>query len=454
MKLLAALLLTLALAAPAADPQRGKKIYVRGEGSSPIEAVVDAEGTVVVPATVLRCVNCHDYDGRGKAEGGVKPSNLQWSELTKTYATASRSHPPYTPSTLKRAITMGIDPAGNELDRVMPRYRMSARDADDLVAYLQTIGRVSDPGLTDDTIRIGVLLSPDRERADAVRAVVTNFFDGLNRAGGMYGRRLEPRFAPLPAAADERRDAVTRFLDTEQPFALTASSLLGAEEPLAALLEEREIPSLAAFSGDAPESRYVFRLLGSSAEERAALRAAAAGEVLELSDATPLSSIGNATALLVTSRRERLDDVLRAAAALDPPPQILVPSSIAGEALFAAPASLDRRITVALPSGPPHLTAEGIRELQSLSPRATTHPQTTAAALASAKILAEAIRRTGVGLSREKLIDTLEGFYNLPTALTPPITFGPATRVGTRGAWLAEVDLRTKTLVNGRWQAR
>ncbi len=448
----AALLLTLAVAASAADPQNGKKIYVRGEGSAPVEAVTDAEGTVVIPATVLRCVNCHDYDGRGKSEGAIKPSNLQWSELTKKYTTGARKHPPYTVSTLKRAITMGIDPAGNELDRVMPRYRMTARDAEDLVAYLQILGRVTDPGLTDDTLRLGVLLSPDRARAEAVRDVVSGVFDSVNKAGGMYGRRVELRFAPLPEDASARRDAVAKFLDTEQPFALTASSLLGAEEPLAALIEKREIPSLAAFSGDAPELRYLFRLLGSDAEEIAALRAFASGNVLELHDATPLASMQDAKTVLVLSDRERLPEILRAAAALDAPPRILVPSSAAGDALFAAPPSLDERITVALPVGQPHLTPEGRHELKLLSPRTAAHMQTTAAALAAAKITVEALRRSGRDLSREKLIETLEGFYNVPTLVTPPITFGPTIRAGTRGAWLAEVNLRDKTLANGRWQ--
>lgn len=448
----AALSFLLAIAAFAADPQHGKKIYVRGEGSAPIEAVMDAEGAMVVPATILRCVNCHDYDGRGKREGGVQPSNLQWSELTKKYATAARSHPPYTATTLKRAITMGIDPAGNDLDRVMPRYRMSARDADDLVAYLQTLGRVTDPGLSDDAVRIGVLLSPDRARADAVRDVVSGVFDSVNRAGGMYGRRVDVRFAALPEDPRARAGAVAKFLDAEQPFALTASSLLGAEASLAALLEERELPSLAAFSGDAPALRYLFRLFGSDAEEVAMLRASAKGEVLELHDATPLEAMRGAKTVLIRSDRARLAEILRAAAALESPPRILVPSSVAGDALFATPASLSGKITVAMPAGPPHLTAEGRQELQALSRHAATHMQTAAAALAAVKITVEALRRAGRDLSREKLVETLEGFYRVPTAVTPPITFGPTIRAGTRGAWLAEVDVGKQTLVNGRWE--
>jgi ABC-type branched-subunit amino acid transport system substrate-binding protein len=286
-----------------------------------------------------------------------------------------------------------------------------------------------------------------------VREIVTRMFEQINAAGGMYGRRIDVRFAELPAAADVRRDAVRKFLDDEQPFALTASSLLGAERAIAELLEEHEVPSIAAFSGEAPELRYLFRLLGGATQEAAALRAFAGGDVVEIDDTTPLDAMRDAKAVLVTAPPARLTEILRAAAAPPSPPRVLVVSPSAGEALFTAPASLEGRITVALPAGPAHLTADGMRDVQTLSPRAAAHPQTAAAALASARVLAEALRRAGRDVSREKLVEALEGFYQVPTALTPPITFGPTTRVGTRGAWLAEIDLRTGTLVNGRWQS-
>src|SRR5271165_5380224 len=80
-----------AVASPAQDAQnppaaaaRGKQIYLYGTGYNgvAIEAMA-GEGSVKVPAAVLRCVNCHGPDGRGKPEGGVYPSNIRWTELSK-----------------------------------------------------------------------------------------------------------------------------------------------------------------------------------------------------------------------------------------------------------------------------------------------------------------------------------------------------------------------------------
>jgi len=48
-------------------------------------------------------------------------------------------HPPYTEETLKTAITRGINPAGEPLGELMPRWRMSERDLDDLVEFIKTL---------------------------------------------------------------------------------------------------------------------------------------------------------------------------------------------------------------------------------------------------------------------------------------------------------------------------
>src|SRR5712691_4746274 len=104
---------------------RGKQIYLHGESrdGKPITALM-ADGGVEVPATIVPCASCHGTDARGRDEAGVRPSNLRWDVLTRPYtAPGQRTHPPYTPAAIKRAVTMGIDPAGHKLQTAMPRYR-------------------------------------------------------------------------------------------------------------------------------------------------------------------------------------------------------------------------------------------------------------------------------------------------------------------------------------------
>jgi len=69
--------------------------------------------------------------------------DITWDNLTQEEhheeEEEHEEHPPYTEETLKRAITRGIDPAGEPLDELMPRWRMSERDLDDLVEFIMTL---------------------------------------------------------------------------------------------------------------------------------------------------------------------------------------------------------------------------------------------------------------------------------------------------------------------------
>ena len=74
------------------------------------------------------------------------------------------------------------------------------------------------------------------------------------------------------------------------------------------------------------------------------------------------------------------------------------------------------------------------------------------AALVSAygalKILSEALKRAGKDVSREKLVDILEGFYDYSTGVTHPITYGPNARVGAMGAYVIAIDLKDQQFIS------
>ncbi|HEY6099302.1 MAG TPA: hypothetical protein VIW03_07720 [Anaeromyxobacter sp.] len=78
----------------------------------------------------MPCGSCHGEDGLGRAEGGTKPSSITWSELTKAYGHlhGGRKHGPFDARSLGRAVTDGLDPAGNALDTAMPLYAMTPSD--------------------------------------------------------------------------------------------------------------------------------------------------------------------------------------------------------------------------------------------------------------------------------------------------------------------------------------
>jgi len=96
----------------------------------------------------LACVTCHGSDGHGRQNvmnSGVDAPDIRWSTLIEAEHDEhggdepEMDHPPYNAETFKRAVTQGLDPGGNSLEPVMPRWQMSDRDLNELISFLKTL---------------------------------------------------------------------------------------------------------------------------------------------------------------------------------------------------------------------------------------------------------------------------------------------------------------------------
>jgi ABC-type branched-subunit amino acid transport system substrate-binding protein len=472
-----ALLLGLA-AAPETGPltpaeARGKQIYTRGTSASRVEikaAFGDGGSGSEVSASALPCAGCHGLDGRGGKEGGVRPTDLTAEALGRATADAGggRSRPAYDDHRLIRAITLGLDAAGNRLHVAMPRYRLTRQDAADLLAYLKRLGHEEEPGLGAGAIHLGVLL-PGADRpgspGEALRAALAARGAEANREGGIYGRRLDLRFVPLPEGGAERGTKLREALAGDSPFALLAVSLAGDEAGIAAAAAAAGVPLITALTPrpreEFPLNRQVFYLTPGLAEQVAALVAAAAGELppgarslaivpaaapelagLAGTAATAARERGltvapagsaeaeGAAALLLLDGGAGARELLRRAEAGGHRPLVLLPAVLVGDDLFAAvPAGWRERLLVALPMPPPSAPAAAGLPAH--------HVALQKAAVAALAVLIEGMERTGHGLTREKLIASLETLYRFDAGLGAPVTFGPNRRIGARGAFIA-----------------
>ncbi len=520
-RLLSPVLITLLTAAVVSAPlqtqqltpqeRRGKQVYTRGISPSgaDITAVLGKEG-ISTPASIVACANCHGLDGSGKQEGGVRPPNITWEALTKPYGdtlSTGRNRVPYTESALKRAIALGIDSAGNQLHVAMPRYRMSYQDMADLIAYLRRVGKNLDPGLSDTTIRIGmVLMSGGRpgEMSRAAREALAAYFDETNRQGGIHGRQIELKSLDPPNTHEERAKAVRAFIEGQQIFALTASFMADADKEIAAVLGEDEVPLVGAFSLyphlGSPPNRYAFYLYSGIEQQAAALAAfivqryklRAPRAAIIRGDETGAREAADAirkqcrqpgwnpiTEILIERgepgpggvverlKREETEvvfflgeselcrSILKEADKLGINPTIMMPGSAAGGDIVGAPESFDGRLFLSFPTIPSDQTAEAtaayrrLAEAHHLSP---DYVATQFVALSSAAVLVEGLKRSGRDVSREKLVGTLEGLYEFRTGFTPAVTYGPNRRVGAVGCYIVGVDLKARTFTRvGDW---
>jgi ABC-type branched-subunit amino acid transport system substrate-binding protein len=490
-----------------ADPDQrgGRQIYFEGSGSSgtPITATLGGSNNPI-PATAVSCVNCHGRSGRGKAEGGIRAADIRWAVLTKPYEVVlgtGRRRGPYTEHDLRRAITMGFDPSGNVIAPAMPRFQMSQQDLGDLVSYLKTLGSDSDPGLSDEEIRIGVVLPPAQfsEMRQAVRLALGAYSEELNRQGGIFGRRMVLCFLDYPEAGEERADKIRNLLETQNLFAVTSSFIVGDEAELTALFERVEIPLVVAFASQPqiaaiPSNRYVFYLDAGVSGQMEALAAFAArrsrsghrrsavvyfenGPSRELAEVAKqsLKTLGfGAPTRIALSSAEDLNGAFGGTVPrkadlvflLAPSPEVLrvLPqwADETGRTMFLIPGSLLRPDSLnSLPRINAHIFLGGFSSQRRLRGTAVAEYRRLTelyhlpsdeiseqwAALAAAEILVAGLAQSGRDLDREILVRSLEELTNFDTGFVAPVSYGPNRRVGNSEVPIFELDPTSRTLI-------
>ena len=483
--------------------RRGRAIYLRGESSSGRE-IKSLIGDLEVSAGIIHCAGCHGRRGEGKIEGGVNAGSLTWANLTKSYGhthPTGRKHGPFNDASFTMAVVHGIDPDQNRLIGTMPRYRMAPEDMSDLIAYLKRIEFDQDPGLTAESIEIGVPLPTSGALAEvgvAMREVLTAYFDELNLSGGIYNRKIKLHFTAGGDGSMSATFASARLLARQgQAFAFVGGLSAGADKDMVAVASDEEVP----FVGPAtllpqtgkPPNRYVFYLMPGAAEQaRALVNFADSGLGLKRVRAAIVYAEGDLTtgagtaaveqarqrgwevvvdmpyaakAFDATQRAQQLKaqqvealfffgdgaqttSLLTAATGLDWKPKIFLLGTLSSKELAnAIPAVFKEKIFLAFPTIPADVTAAGRSEYHALLAKYKLAPRHTAsrlAALAAAKTLVEGLKRAGADVTREELVSALEKLYDFETGLTPRLIFGPNRRIGALGAYIVTVNLDTK----------
>ena len=152
----------------------GKMMYRDGllPSGEPMQAYVS--GDVPVDGTTFTCVSCHLVSGLGSVEGEVitPPTNgrilylprepyIKGSEFVPSYSNYAKwlsVRPAYTDETLAHLIATGDDPTGRSVLEAMPRYDVTGRDMDILIAYLKTLSDKVPPGVEEKTLKFATVV--------------------------------------------------------------------------------------------------------------------------------------------------------------------------------------------------------------------------------------------------------------------------------------------------------
>lgn len=127
----------------------GQRIYFTGSSRTGPPVRAQMAGMHRMAPGRMACVTCHGPDGRGGTVRMMMDTfeapNIRWAHLTEEghHDTENgdevEEHPPYSERTIRQAITQGVNPAGQELNWAMPRWKMTESQLDDLVSYLKTL---------------------------------------------------------------------------------------------------------------------------------------------------------------------------------------------------------------------------------------------------------------------------------------------------------------------------
>ena len=450
--------------------EAGRRLYLTGKSSPdrPILARVGAAG-VRVPAERLPCGNCHGKDRRGSREGGLVAPDIRWQRLS---IPQGESRPAYRTEDLLAVVTTGVAPGGRTLSPAMPRYELAPEDAADLLAFLGSAEEDPVPGVAPDRLTIGLLLPKGQSattEGEAIAALVRAVFAEVDQTGGVFGRRL---------ALDIRAEGD----DLGEWPVLAVLSMLPHRHPPAALTEAG-VPVLALQPPDGEPPRRVFFVLPGLRQEalglllhhdrsvgrpqhpvvlhgpdpRLAEVAAAAAdfaarlgwpvpEIVDLSTADPVGlarrlEAAGADAVLALGGQGRLASLLRASPTWEP--HVLLSGSAEGASLSAVPADARAPISAAFGLLPLDWSGPDSRRFRALHDRLSPGRGigvSTAAAHTMARLLVEAVTRSGRALDREKLASTLERLGDFASGSTPPLRLRPGHPTGVQGSHIVRLD--------------
>jgi ABC-type branched-subunit amino acid transport system substrate-binding protein len=327
---------------------------------------------------------------------------------------------------------------------------MAQEDVQDLIAYLKVMDSQSDPAISSSTIRVGTVLPTEGRHTalgQAIRQTIEAVFDEVNAKGGVNDRELQLAVGGWNDDGNPQIWAARDLVNKEPVAALVSPYVPNYDAELEALATEKRLPVVGPYTVLQPD--------GDEDEDNRFDQADALGfasvteEVFELNEfpaeSTVLNLQGKDTqAVLFLGNAAELSQFARRAAEAGWQPLLLSPGLLAERNVFELPESFDGRVLLSYASLPTDYSPEGAADFELLHEKYGFDYSYSIAqvnAYLAARVLVEGIERAGRNLTRQQLLEALEGLDDFHPGLAPALSFGEDRRIGSVGTHIVPVDL-------------
>ena len=485
----------------------GRKIYREGSDGSQNEITATFGLTEdSVSATTFACANCHGLEGEGKQEGGLNVPAISSQHLFTNTPTNSPSKDKfYNENTLVLAITKGINSQNKPLSAAMPRYGMTAAQAQALLAYLKHLGSASDidAGVTASEVQLGTVLpltGPQAATGKLLKATLDACIAVVGSQGLIYGRKVTLTALDSGSTKEEILASTKQLLSETKPFALISGYFPEVTTAIYESLVQERLPVISPLSFAPKEistpSPSFFYFLPSYADQSRALVdywlahlpnskhparpklaiaysdkavglnvAVAVREQLRSHHLDVAAEIGMSQAtqepvakqitklakakpdaIFFLGDAKELEKFNASMAKIDHQPVVLALLAMLGADVMNSPDLAIAKMLLATPFAPSNPALQQFSTLLDQHSVSLQSPGLQRIACAAVNFVAEGLKRSGKHLSRDKFIHALEEIKDFPVDIMPPLQFDPNNRQGTRGAYILAVDMKAGTV--------
>ncbi len=413
----------------------GRRLYNEGQGS--VTTAVTVGSGIAVPMHRFACRRCHGAGGRGGAEGGVQIPPIHWRALQRRYPDETT---PQVEQRIRMAVREGRTPEGRGLHPLMPRYPLDESELQGLLVYMKALDKPRVAGVSDRTIHIAMpapasISGPAR----VLREVIRRYFDQVNLRGGIWGREL----------VLDAPDSVAKPFAVLLPIAGMAPSIDNAPELFhlgATETAESSLPLLADMTRQAmllvhwwltthqPETQRPVVVVDDQHAQmvrRIACLLEQAGlppTVIDIDGNDSLPSAlarQNEVTVFWFARGELLPRILPSLTD-GVAPGFYSSIDLLGPWIETLKVANLSELVLSNPRGVPERGTPAYRRyrafIEHLPDRFARHGEIVRTAYAAATLLEEGLRRAGRRLTRQRLLEQLEGLSNFPTGALPPVS--------------------------------